>query len=202
MSSKISPEQFYDGFAPTYDKTLKSSQVNAQHVHEAAKIFHRYHKHQNGSILDIGCGTGLLKDLLEGDFTFTGIDISKNMLRYAAQRGYTTIHQPVEVAIAQIADRSYDFVFALSSLLFVRDIETILTHLNRIARRAILLSLDNLTEDYILKLTVEVYNHSQVSVPNAKEDYFIQGWTSPTTGIPIETRMIYLETGDGESSPV
>lgn len=194
MSSKISPEQFYDGFAPTYDETLKSSQVNAQHIYEAAQIFHRYHKNQKGSILDIGCGTGLLKDLLEGDFTFTGIDISKNMLHYARSRGYTTIHQPVEAAIAQISDSSYDFVFALSSLLFVREIDSILIHLKRIARQAILLSLDNLTEDYILKFAVEVYNHSQISILNAKEDYFIQGWTSPTTGIPIKTRMIYVNT--------
>ncbi|MGK7896905.1 MAG: hypothetical protein AB4372_25650 [Xenococcus sp. (in: cyanobacteria)] len=40
---------------------------------------------------------------------------------------------------------------------------------------------------------VPVYDHSKIAIENAIKDYFIVGWTSPTTGIPIRTRMIYLE---------
>ncbi len=193
MSTKISPEEFYDKFAPTYDVDTKTPTVNVQHVNEAAKIFQKYNSFASGSVLDIGCGTGLISDLLPGELEYTGIDISGKMLQFAAQRGYKTIHKPIEAAIADIPDNSYDFVFALSSLLFVEDINSIINNINRIARKAMLLSIDNLTEDYIREFTVTVYNHSQVPIPNTKEDYFIRGWTSPTTGITIQTRMIYVE---------
>ncbi|NEQ98821.1 MAG: class I SAM-dependent methyltransferase [Cyanothece sp. SIO2G6] len=138
------------------------------------------------------CGTGSLKDLHEGEFEYTGIDIAENMLQYASERGYKTIHSPTEEALPPLEDRSYDFVFALSSLLFVEDIQTALAHINRIARQAVLLSLDDLTKDYIDNFTVTVYNHSKVFITGAKDDYFIRGWTSPTTGITLKTRMIYI----------
>ena len=63
----------------------------------------------------------------------------------------------------------------------------------RIARKTILISLDETTEEYIKNFVVPVYDHSKITIKNATEDYFIVGWTSPTTGIPICTRMIYIE---------
>lgn len=193
MSAKISPQEFYDKFASSYDAWLQDPTINIQHIYEAAKIFQTHNSSQSGSLLDVGCGTGLLKDLLQREFDCTGIDIAGNMLHYAAERGYKTIHKPTEEALPQIPDASYDFVFALSSLLFVEDIESALAHLNRIARQSVLVSLDSLSEDYIRSFAVAVYDHSQVAISHAKEDYLIRGWTSPTTGITIHTRMIYIE---------
>lgn len=194
MPNKIAPQKFYDDFAPTYDATLEDSKINAQHVKEAAKIFQNHHQETHGSVLDLGCGTGLLKELLqEREFEYTGVDISGEMLKYASERGYKTIHKSVEDALPAIQDSSYDFVFALSSLLFVEDIDATLAHIDRIARKSILLSLDDLPEEYIRDFTVTVYNHSKVQVLNPKEDYLIRGWTSPTTGITIHTRMIYID---------
>ncbi len=194
MVNKITPQDFYDNFASTYDATLENSNVNASHVKEAAKIFQKHNTNIYGTVLDVGCGTGILKDVLqEKELEYTGIDVSQKMLQYASSRGYRTIHEPVENALAKIQDQSYDFVFALSSLLFVEDIHSILLHINRIARKSILLSLDHLTEDYIRDVTLTVYNHANVKISNAKEDYLIRGWTSPTTGITIQTRMIYIE---------
>lgn len=192
MSTKITAEEFYDKFATTYDDVLKDPDCNAQHVHEAVKIFHR-HQHHQGTILDIGCGTGALSELLQGDFQYTGIDISGEMLHLAAQRGYQTIHQPIETALAEIDSQSYDFVFCLSSLLCVKDAVTAIEHIRRIARQTILISLDETTEEYIKNFVVPVYDHSKLTIKDATEDYFIVGWTSPTLGISIRTRMIYLE---------
>ena len=192
MSTKISAEEFYDQLASNYDDTLQDSKVNAQHVNEAVKIFHRRDRNQ-GSILDIGCGTGNLSELLQGDFEYTGIDISSKMLDYAAQRGYKTIHKPVETALAEIENKSFDFVFCLSSLLCVKEADTAIEHIRRIARKTILISLDETTQEYIKNFVVPVYDHSKILIKDATEDYFIVGWTSPTTGIPIRTRMIYIE---------
>ena len=192
MSNKISAEDFYDKFADSYDDTLKNPDCNARQVYEGQKLFAKYYQEaKEGSVLDIGCGTGFLSQLLEGNFEYTGIDISKEMLKIAAQRGYRTIHQRVEESLVDMDSKSYDFVFSLSSLLFVEDIQGALKQIHRIARKAIILSLDNTTEAYIKNFVVTVYNHSQIAFPNAKEDYWILGWKSPTLGIPIYTRMIY-----------
>lgn len=115
------------------------------------------------------------------------------MLDLASRRGYRTIHKPIEEALSDIPDNSYDFVFALSSLQFVKDINETLSHIERIVRKTILLSLDEITEEYSHEFCVQTYDHSRVVIPNAKEDYTIRGWTSPTTGITIRTRMIYIE---------
>ena len=192
MSNKISAEEFYDKFAASYDDVLKDPKCNAQHVNEIVKIFHQ-HNHHQGNVLDIGCGTGSLSELLQGDFEYTGIDISSKMLELAALRGYETIHKPIETALAEIDTQSYDFVFCLSSLLFVEDAATAIFHLNRIARKAILISLDETTKEYIENFVVPVYDHSKIPIENAISDYFIVGWTSPTLGISIRTRIIYIE---------
>ncbi len=192
MSTKISAEEFYDQIAASYDDTLTSSKVNAQYVNEAVKIFHRYNHHQ-GNVLDIGCGTGNLSELLQGDFEYTGIDISSKMLDFAYQRGYKTIHKPIETALEQIDTKSFDFVFCLGSLLCVEDAATAIEHMGRIASKTILISLDETTEEFIKKSAVPVYDRSKIIIKDATEDYFILGWTSPTTGIPIRTRMIYIE---------
>ncbi|WP_287273217.1 MULTISPECIES: class I SAM-dependent methyltransferase [unclassified Okeania] len=134
-----------------------------------------------------------MSQLLQGNFEYTGIDILAKMLEYATKRGYQTIHKPIETALPEIETNSYDFVFCLSSLHCVEDAQTTIEHLYRIARQAILISIDEATEQYIKNFVVPVYEHSKITIDNAMEDYFILGWTSPTTGIPIRTRMIYIE---------
>jgi len=191
MTNKISAEEFYDDYAIKYDDVAKKKS-NANLHNEVSKIFHK-HNHNQGSILDIACGTGLLSELLQGDFEYTGIDISAEMLKYAAKRGYKTIHKPIEMALAEVDSNSYDFVFCLSSLHFVEDAKAAIDHVYRIARQAILISLDELTEEYIKNFIVPVYDHSKMAIENAIEDYFIIGWVSSSQGIPIRTRMIYIE---------
>ncbi|MEB3340141.1 class I SAM-dependent methyltransferase [Okeania sp.] len=192
MSNKISAEEFYDNYAIKYDDVAKSKS-NANLHSKALKIFQQHNNDNEGSILDIACGTGLLSELLQGDFEYTGIDISANMLEYAAKRGYKTIHKPIETALAEIDSQSYDLVFCLSSLHFVEDAETAIKHIYRIARKAILISLDEMTEEYMKKFIVPVYDHSKIVIKNAIEDYFIIGWVSSSQGIPIRTRMIFIE---------
>ncbi|MGD1805019.1 class I SAM-dependent methyltransferase [Dapis sp. BLCC M126] len=191
MVNKISAEEFHNNYSTKYDEIAKT-RSNLKFHNEAVKIFRQYNHHQ-GSILDIGCGTGFLSELLQGDFEYTGIDISVNMLEYAAKRGYKTIHKPIETALVEIDSHSYDFVFCLASLYFVEDAGTAIEHLYRIARKAILISLNEVTEEYIQKFIVPVYDHSKILIENPVEDYFIEGWTSSSLKIPIRTRMIYIE---------
>ena len=75
----------------------------------------------------------------------------------------------------------------------VKDAKTAIKHIKRIARKTVLISLDETTKEYIKNFVVPVYDHSKIPIENAIEDYFIVGWTSPTLGISIKTRMIYIE---------
>ncbi|MGB3651154.1 MAG: hypothetical protein WBA41_08085 [Rivularia sp. (in: cyanobacteria)] len=65
--------------------------------------------------------------------------------------------------------------------------------MRRIARKTILISLDETTEEYIKNFVVPVYDHSTIPFKDATEDYFIIAWTSPSTGIEVRCRMIYIE---------
>ncbi|NET92561.1 MAG: class I SAM-dependent methyltransferase, partial [Okeania sp. SIO1H2] len=58
MLNKISAEEFYDKFADNYDDAIEDSKSKVQYVNEALKMFQQRNYHQ-GSVLDIGCGTGL-----------------------------------------------------------------------------------------------------------------------------------------------
>ena len=191
MPNKQSAETFYDDFAAKYDTTIQDPATDVQHINEAKKIFDRY-GHNAGRLLDIGCGTGLFGEMLGSTFDCTGIDISQKMLTYAEQRGYTVFHQSIESALDTIENDSFDFVVALGSLLFVEDIQPVMEQMRRIATRSILLSFDVTTPEFIEQFVVPVYDHSQFSFLDAKEDYCIHGWISPITGIPIETRMVYI----------
>ena len=115
------------------------------------------------------------------------------MLDDAAQRGYKTIHKPIETTLAEIDSQSYDFVFCLGSLYFVEDAQTAIEYIYRISRKAIIISIDELTEEYIKNFAVPVYDHLKILVEDAIEDYFIIGWTSSSQGVDIRTRMIYFE---------
>lgn len=75
----------------------------------------------------------------------------------------------------------------------VEDIHMSLNQIARIARKAILIGLDRLTDDYIKNAYLPVYDHSKINIPNTLEDYLFLGWISPTLGTPIYTRMIYIE---------
>lgn len=192
MQTKISAEERFDKFADSYDDALENPKFDAQFINEAVKIFHR-HNHQQGNVLDVGCGTGILSKFLQGDFEYTGIDISSKMLHYAAKRGYKTIHKSMETALAEVETKSFDFVFSLSCLYAIEDAATAIEHMRRIARKTILITLDEITPEFANRNPTQMYDHSKIPVKDTSEDYFIQGWISPSTGIPVRCRMIYIE---------
>lgn len=187
-------KEFYDGFADEYDAVSLSSTVNAQYHVEVSKIFLKYH-YSSGSILDIGCGTGLIKDFLGDSFSYTGIDISSNMLKRAKARGFKVILGALEDVLLNIPDRSYDYALCLSTLYYIQDAYAIIEHLARIARQGVLLGIDHMVDEYVQQIPCPVYNHIDIQLPNLLEDYVFLGWHSPTLHIPINTRIIYFQPG-------
>ena len=82
----------YKKWASIYDKDNDDllgtvSQLNS------VQIFHKYIVDKNQKIIDVGCGTGLVGLELQklGYTNFDGIDISKDMIDIAIDRGYKAL---------------------------------------------------------------------------------------------------------------
>ncbi len=77
----------YDQWAPDYDRNLERARY--QNPPLAAGLIGRYVRPGAGEVLDAGCGTGLLGDILMtlGYDKIVGIDLSHAMLAQAEARG-------------------------------------------------------------------------------------------------------------------
>lgn len=192
-------QAYYDELSPTYESLINDTNLSVRTHDEVVKVFKKFDI-QSGSILDIGCGPGNLKKILKKriptKFSFTGIDISSEMLKLAKQgSGYACIHGYAEDILPLIPDKSYDYVVAISSLHFVRDIKTTLMHIARITRKGFLISLDQMTSEYAkgFKTVCDtvVYDHFDIPIDGVVEDYSFPGWISPRENKEVQVRLVY-----------
>lgn len=113
----ITPAEHYDGWAKSYNEDLLNEYGYSAHKIASAALAEIVSDRQ-ASIIDVGCGTGLVGlELVHAGFTnVDGIDISKNMLAEAEQTGVyrKLIWQDVEKD-AVIADSAYDAVISVGS---------------------------------------------------------------------------------------
>jgi ubiquinone/menaquinone biosynthesis C-methylase UbiE len=186
--------EFYDKYARDYENLLADPRFNAQHVIKAKELFYKY-EITEGTILDVACGPGNLKTALGDKFVYTGIDISEKMLVEAAKKGYEVIRGKMEDELLKFPDKSFDYVVSLSALHFVKDIDLVISQFDRIAKKGWLISLADITENYMKNLPIKepMYNHSKLNIDTAgvKEDIYFLAWTSPTTGEKIYEREVF-----------
>ena len=103
----------FDGYAPQYN-------LHMQMMHyQAPKLIARALQAQlpaPASVLDLGCGTGLMASELSG-YTLTGVDLSSAMLAQA--RGYAALHhEEIGAFLATCADNRYDAVVLAETLVY------------------------------------------------------------------------------------
>jgi SAM-dependent methyltransferase len=67
------------------------------------------------SVLDLGCGEGVLALLKRKDVTLFGVDISPELLTLAQRNGYDSVHE-CDLAALPFADHSFDYVVSLDVL--------------------------------------------------------------------------------------
>src|SRR5437868_2586331 len=98
--------RLYDKAAPIYDELFegKTEQTITPNL---VKMYEKYGI-KEGTILDIGCGTGKLMEYLGGNFIYKGIELSPLMAEGAKKRGYEVHVGPVEEQIQMFADKSVD----------------------------------------------------------------------------------------------
>lgn len=117
-------KELFDTFASTYDATMQKIKYAILDKIEQIGISLK------GNILDLGCGTGAVGLRFANNKTsFTGVDISQNMLNIAAQNNKyaTLINADITTFAAQNKD-VFDFIIATDVFEYVPDIENIIKH--------------------------------------------------------------------------
>lgn len=124
MADTTRPHRYFDDVATGYDALYEDPMSQAENLVVAQEIGRLVSSSRNGvsSVLDIGCGTGLMLDMAQHfgceDARYTGIDFSEEMLKvfwgkYAARPNTQAFHGNMNTFNFQ--DLHTDFDLALST---------------------------------------------------------------------------------------
>jgi len=121
-------EELFDTYAARFDAQLVGGLKYRVPKHVADAIVER-HPDRNISILDLGCGTGLLGVYLgkiAGDFI--GVDVSARMLEQAARHDiYSELRKgDLLAALRAVAPGSFDYVTANDVFVYVGDLAQVI----------------------------------------------------------------------------
>lgn len=141
MGSKVpvmdeaSVRDAYRRWAPVYDYTF--GQVAEAGRKQAVKLINE----REGSVLEVGVGTGLSLPAYASRLTVTGIDLSPEMLDKA--RGRVARHKldnieglyEMDAGALSFADESFDTVVAMYVMTVVPEPEKVMRELERVCRK-------------------------------------------------------------------
>ena len=83
MSDKSTWERFFDAHAPIYDENVFTKNT----IREVDFLLEELNLPPDGSVLDVGCGTGRHAiELAKRGYAVTGLDLSSEMLARAADK--------------------------------------------------------------------------------------------------------------------
>ncbi len=94
---------------------------------------------ENRSILDIGCGDGMLMEQLEKNLNAKthGIELDRELASKAIAKGFNVIHGDAEIDLTQYSNHSFDYVILSQTLQAMMKPKDILSELLRIGSKAI-----------------------------------------------------------------
>lgn len=113
----------YDRVAGVYDSLYRDRKSQAEDA-LIRRLLHKYVK-QDGSVLDLGCGTGLTLDLLGPGLNpvrYIGVDISTPMLRQAREKHPDGIFKLGDMTKLQVEPESQDLVTCFYALNYVHPV--------------------------------------------------------------------------------
>jgi predicted TPR repeat methyltransferase len=118
----------FDGYAGRFDVELVG-QLKYRVPRRVAEILLARATGRNASVLDLGCGTGLLGAYL-GRIAgpFVGVDLSGKMIAQAMRHGiYTELRQgDLQEELLRIAPEAFDYVTANDVFIYVGDISAVI----------------------------------------------------------------------------
>lgn len=101
----------------TYNKIAKLFHGTRQYLWDDILVFKKY-LHNNMSVLDIGCGTGRLYQLLQEfqGVDYVGLDQSEGQIAMAKQDFPQNNYIVSEMTKLPLADKRFDFIFCIATL--------------------------------------------------------------------------------------
>ena len=94
---------------------------------------------ENRSILDIGCGDGMLMDQLERNLNAIthGIEKDRDLASKAIAKGFNVIQGDAEIDLSQYSNNSFDYVILSQTLQAMIKPKDVLLNLLRVGNKAI-----------------------------------------------------------------
>ena len=94
---------------------------------------------ENSSVLDIGCGDGMLMEQLEKNLNANpyGIELDRDLASKAIAKGFNVIHGDAEIDLSQYSNHSFDYVILSQTLQAMMQPKEMLSELLRIGSKAI-----------------------------------------------------------------
>lgn len=94
----------------------------------------------HASVLDLGCGSGGLLQLLErqNKAHVQGIEIDDQAVYSCVAKGLCVLHGDIDTGLAEYGDKSFDYIILNQSLQQLRNVETVIEHSLRVAHKLII----------------------------------------------------------------
>lgn len=133
-----------EGIADLVESTWRNSPDEMQRRHDLAKMVRRYMSTDQDTILEVGCGTGLvyasLREEIGGRLHYTGLDSSRRMLDIARQRHVTARFLEGDAFKLTFPDREFDMAVSFEVFGHMEDPTKAIQELVRVARRRAIFS--------------------------------------------------------------
>ena len=157
-------ETYFDGYAPIFDEHLqKKLAYNVpQMVADLLRSIPLLDKKISLSLLDLGCGTGLVAQALQ-DMTAlrVGVDLSQHMLNYAQSKQlYNELYKCDIVEFVAAERRKFDVVVAADVLIYIANIAPLFSGVSSV-----------LSEDGIFAFSIEKEGGTAPSLLNVAGRY-------------------------------
>ena len=124
-----------EGYAARFDEWVAGT-LGYDAPRRVAEIIRAAYPRNNGAVLDLGCGTGMLAACLGPlQASIVGVDISKTMLDQASKRHYDRLHHcDMRDALRDTPELQYEVIAVCDALIYIGACDEIVREAARILR--------------------------------------------------------------------